>query len=60
MLSTSSSPDYNFTVTQSKSIIILLKPDSENASPDFPSALSTYVPTVTGINHLNLSLSDFS
>lgn len=47
-------------LTHSKSIFILLKPDPENASPDSSGALSTYVPIVTGIHHSSLSFSNCS
>uniref|UniRef100_A0A8D0UUS4 Uncharacterized protein n=1 Tax=Sus scrofa TaxID=9823 RepID=A0A8D0UUS4_PIG len=52
--------DCTLTVTQSKSIAILLKPLPESTPPDSPGALSTYVPTLRGIDHSGLSVSDFS
>nr|KAF6487598.1 hypothetical protein HJG63_018323 [Rousettus aegyptiacus] len=59
-LSISPPPDNTFTVTQSKSNSVLLKPVSEDSCPDSPGTLSTYVPTVAVPNHSNLSISDLS
>ncbi|XP_015328024.2 spermatogenesis-associated protein 31D4 [Bos taurus] len=53
-------PDCTLTVTQSKSIAILLTPVPENLPTESPGMLSTYVPTLTGIDHSSLSISDFS
>lgn len=60
MLSTSQTPGYSITVTHCKSIAKLLNPDPEKASPDSSSALSTYLPSVTGIDHCSLSLANLS
>ncbi|KAB0358933.1 hypothetical protein FD754_003089 [Muntiacus muntjak] len=53
-------PDCTLTVTQSKSIAILLTPVPENLPTESPGMLSTYVPKLTGIDHSRLSISDFS
>nr|XP_010951439.1 spermatogenesis-associated protein 31D4-like isoform X1 [Camelus bactrianus]XP_045371122.1 spermatogenesis-associated protein 31D4-like isoform X1 [Camelus bactrianus]XP_045371123.1 spermatogenesis-associated protein 31D4-like isoform X1 [Camelus bactrianus]XP_045371124.1 spermatogenesis-associated protein 31D4-like isoform X1 [Camelus bactrianus]XP_045371125.1 spermatogenesis-associated protein 31D4-like isoform X1 [Camelus bactrianus] len=58
-LPVSPQPDCTLTVTQSKSFAILLKPVPENSPPDSPDALSTYVPTIKGIDHSSLSVSNF-
>lgn len=60
ILTTSPPPDYNFTVSQSKSIFISLKPDPKNTSPDSPGTFFPYVPTLIGIDCSSLSLSKFS
>ena len=59
-LSVSPPTDHPLTVTQSKSVSILLKSVPENSSPDSPGGLSTYVPTVRGTDHSSLSISEFS
>ncbi|XP_007446790.1 PREDICTED: spermatogenesis-associated protein 31D1-like [Lipotes vexillifer] len=59
-LSVSPQPDCTLSVTQSKSIAILLKPVPENSLPESPGVLSTYVPTHRGTDHSSLSTSDFS
>ncbi|XP_059782654.1 spermatogenesis-associated protein 31D4-like [Balaenoptera ricei] len=59
-LSVSPQPDCTLTVTQSKSIAILLKPVPENSLPESPGVLSTYVPALRGTDHSSLSISDFS
>ncbi|XP_042099245.2 spermatogenesis-associated protein 31D4-like isoform X1 [Ovis aries] len=53
-------PDCTLTVTQAKSVAILLTPVSENLPTESPGVLSPYVPTLTGIDHSSLSISDFS
>ncbi|XP_040091733.1 spermatogenesis-associated protein 31D4-like, partial [Oryx dammah] len=53
-------PDCTLTVTQSKSVAILLTPVPENLPTEGPGVLSPYVPTLTGIDHSSLSISDFS
>lgn len=60
MLFTSPPPGYTFTVIHSKSLSIPWKPDAESASPDSSGALSTFVPTVTSIDHSSLSLANVS
>ncbi|XP_024903800.1 spermatogenesis-associated protein 31D1-like [Pteropus alecto] len=59
-LSISPPPDNTFTVTQSKSNSILLKPVPADSCSDNPGTLSAYVPTVAGTDHSNLSMSDLS
>nr|XP_012611291.1 putative spermatogenesis-associated protein 31D3 [Microcebus murinus] len=49
--------DCTLTVTQSKSVSIVLKPVLEMSSPDSSNGLSTYVPIVRGIDP---SISEFS
>ncbi|KAM7241078.1 hypothetical protein CapIbe_007650 [Capra ibex] len=53
-------PDCTLTVTQAKSVAILLTPVPENLPTESPGVLSPYVPTLTGIDHSSLSISDFS
>ncbi|XP_058421629.1 spermatogenesis-associated protein 31D3-like [Diceros bicornis minor] len=59
-LSVSPPPDCALTVTQSKSVSILLKSLPENSSPDSPGWLSTCGLTIKGTDHSSLSVSEFS
>uniref|UniRef100_A0A9L0T8G7 Uncharacterized protein n=1 Tax=Equus caballus TaxID=9796 RepID=A0A9L0T8G7_HORSE len=59
-LSVSPPTNHPLTVTQSKSVSILLKSVPENSSPDSPGGSSTYIPTIRGTDHSSLSISELS
>lgn len=56
--SASPRPDCNLTVTQSKPISISRKPLPESTRPESSGGLSTYVPTITGIDPSSSSILD--